>query len=124
MKKVGFLGLGIMGARMAERLVGAGASVTVWNRSRDKAGPLEALGAAVAGTPAEVTSSCDVTFAMLADPRAAKAVALDGPDSALAGLAARAASGAATYVDCSTVDCATGDCELSVAAATTNLGTS
>jgi 3-hydroxyisobutyrate dehydrogenase-like beta-hydroxyacid dehydrogenase len=73
---VGFLGLGIMGAQMASRLVGTGAKVTVWNRSAAKAEPLKALGAYVAATPAEVTASCDVVFAMLADPRAAKAGAV------------------------------------------------
>ena len=74
---------------MASRLVGTGARVTVWNRSSAKAEPLRALGAAVASTPAEVTASCDVVFTMLADPRAAKAVAMDGPDSAVAGIGSR-----------------------------------
>ena len=108
--RVGFLGLGIMGAKMAGRLVGTGAEVTVWNRSAAKCEPLRAMGAAVASTPAEVTARCDVTFAMLADPRAALAVARDGPDSAAAGIASRASGSApATYVDCSTVDAATGE---------------
>ena len=90
--RVGFLGLGIMGAQMASRLVGTGQNVMVYNRSVAKAEPLRQLGAAVASTPAEVTSTCDLVFAMLADPKAAKAVAMDGPDSAVAGIAARPAS--------------------------------
>ena len=76
--KVGFLGLGIMGAQMAARLVHTGANVTVYNRSVAKTEPLRALGASVASTPAEVTRQCDLVFAMLADPKAACAVATDG----------------------------------------------
>jgi len=107
--KVGFLGLGIMGAQMAARLVRTGANVTVYNRSVAKTEPLRALGASVASTPAEVTRQCDLVFAMLADPKAACAVATDGPDAAVAGIAARPATAAPiTYVDCSTVDAATG----------------
>ena len=94
---------------MASRLVGAGANITVYNRSVAKTEPLRALGAAVARTPAEVTSTCDVVFAMLADPRAAEAVAVGGPDSAVAGIASRGSNASAsTYVDCSTVDERTG----------------
>jgi len=108
--RVGFLGLGIMGAQMASRLVGTGQNVMVYNRSVAKAEPLRQLGAAVASTPAEVTSTCDLVFAMLADPKAAKAVAMDGPDSAVAGIAARPASAKpVTYVDCSTVEAAPGE---------------
>lgn len=111
---------------MASRLVGTGARVTVWNRSAAKAEHLRALGAAVASTPAEVTASCDLVFTMLADPKAAKAVALDGPDSAVAGIGSRASTaGPATYVDCSTVDAATGEAvgaAVSAAAMATSAG--
>jgi glyoxylate/succinic semialdehyde reductase len=98
---------------MASRLLAAqgpaSIGVTVWNRSGGKAEPLRALGARVAATPAEVTATCDVVFAMLADPEAARAVAMVGPDSAVAGISSRASTlGPATYVDCSTVDAATG----------------
>ena len=107
--KVGFLGLGIMGAQMAARLVRSGANVTVYNRSVAKTEPLRALGASVAATPAEVTQECDLVFAMLADPKAAMKVATDGPDAACAGIAARpTTAGPITYVDCSTVDAETG----------------
>ena len=102
--RVGFLGLGIMGAQMASRLVGTGQNVMVYNRSVAKAEPLRQLGAAVASTPAEVTGGRDLVFAMLADPKAAKAVAMDGPDSAVAGIAARPASAKpVTYVDLSLI---------------------
>ena len=82
MQSFGFLGLGIMGSAMAKNLLKAGFQVTVWNRSQDKCAELAALGARVAATPAEVTASCPITFAILADPAAAEAVcfAPDDPD--------------------------------------------
>ena len=43
--RLGFLGLGIMGTAMATRLLNAGHSLAVWNRSADKCAPLVALGA-------------------------------------------------------------------------------
>jgi len=101
MQKIGFLGLGIMGNAMAKNLVKAGFQVTVWNRSQDKCSELAALGGGVAATPAEVTSSCQITFAMLADPAAAHEVCF-GPDGALQGIGAGRG-----YVDMSTVDAAT-----------------
>ena len=101
MKTYGFLGLGIMGSAMAKNLLKAGFNVTVWNRSPEKCEELAALGAAVAAAPAEVTSSCAVTIAMLADPAAAHAVCF-GPGGALEGIGAGRG-----YVDMSTVDAAT-----------------
>jgi 2-hydroxy-3-oxopropionate reductase len=101
METIGFLGLGIMGSAMAANLVKAGFKVTVWNRSPDKCADLAALGAGVAATPAEVTSSCRITFAILADPAAAHAVCF-GPDGALQGIGAGRG-----YVDMSTVDAET-----------------
>lgn len=101
MQTLGFLGLGIMGSAMAKNLLKAGFKVTVWNRSPEKCAELAALGATVAATPAEVTSSCAITFAMLADPAAAHAVCL-GPRGALEGIGAGRG-----YVDMSTVDAAT-----------------
>jgi 3-hydroxyisobutyrate dehydrogenase-like beta-hydroxyacid dehydrogenase len=49
--KVGFIGLGAMGAAMASNLIAAGHQVTVWNRSEGAAQKLESLGAKVARTP-------------------------------------------------------------------------
>lgn len=101
MESYGFLGLGIMGNAMAKNLVKAGFQVTVWNRSQEKCAELQAMGAKVAATPAEVTSSCAVTIAMLADPAAAHEVCF-GPHGALEGIGAGRG-----YVDMSTVDAAT-----------------
>jgi len=101
METFGFLGLGIMGSAMAKNLLKAGFQVKVWNRSQEKCAELAALGAAVAASPAEVTSSCAVTIAMLADPAAAHAVCF-APGGALEGIGAGRG-----YVDMSTVDAAT-----------------
>lgn len=98
MQTFGFLGLGIMGSPMAKNLLKAGFPVIVWNRSSDKCHELAALGAKVAATAAEVTASCDITFAMLADPAAAEAVCFS-PDGALQGIGEGRG-----YVDMSTVD--------------------
>ena len=101
MENYGFLGLGIMGSAMAENLLKAGFKVTVWNRSPEKCAALAAMGASVAATPAEVTASCAITIAMLADPAAAREVCL-GPEGALEGIGAGRG-----YVDMSTVDAET-----------------
>ncbi|KQK08390.1 hypothetical protein BRADI_2g41630v3 [Brachypodium distachyon] len=96
--RVGFLGLGIMGAPMASNLIKAGCDVTVWNRTKSKCDPLLSLGAKFEASPARVASSCDVTFAMLADPESAAEVAC-GTNGAAEGMAPGKG-----YVDVSTVD--------------------
>lgn len=101
MTKYGFLGLGIMGRAMASNLVKAGFEVSVWNRTPDKCAPLVEMGARQAGSPREVAATCDVTFAMLADPAAATAV-VHGPDGVQAGI-----GDGRGYVDMSTVNAET-----------------
>ena len=76
MAKLAFLGLGQMGAPMAARLVQAGHDLTVWNRSRDKALPLEERGAQAALTPAEAAKGAEAVFTMLATPDAVAEVLL------------------------------------------------
>lgn len=98
MKKLGFLGLGIMGNAMAANLVRAGFAVTVWNRTAEKCAPLVRLGAQQAKSPSEVAAHCDITFAVLADPEAARAVCL-GKNGVIEGIA-----DGRGYVDMSTVD--------------------
>lgn len=63
--RIGFLGLGNMGAPMAGNLLKAGFDVTVWNRTRSRADALAAQGAAVAASPAEAAQA-EVVFTMLA----------------------------------------------------------
>ncbi|KAG5605535.1 hypothetical protein H5410_027027 [Solanum commersonii] len=68
---IGFLGLGIMGNPMAQNLIKAGCDVTVWNRTKRKCEPIISLGAKYKSSLEEVAASCDVTFAMLANPESA-----------------------------------------------------
>ncbi|XP_021716469.1 glyoxylate/succinic semialdehyde reductase 2, chloroplastic-like [Chenopodium quinoa] len=96
--RVGFLGLGIMGSPMAQNLIKAGCDVTVWNRTKSKCDPLISLGATYKPSPEEVAASCDVTFAMLADPDSAMDVAC-GKNGAANGMGPGKG-----YVDISTVD--------------------
>lgn len=71
--RIGFVGLGNMGAAMAARLLEAGFDVTVYNRSPAKAGALAGRGATVADTVAEACSG-DVVITMLANDDAVDAV--------------------------------------------------
>ncbi|CAJ1955441.1 unnamed protein product [Sphenostylis stenocarpa] len=96
--RVGFLGIGIMGSPMANNLLKAGVDLTVWNRTKSKCDPLINLGAKYKPSPEEVTASCDVTFAMLADPQSALDVAC-GKHGAVNGMGPGKG-----YVDVSTVD--------------------
>ena len=62
--KVGWIGTGRMGFKMAQRLARAGCDLTVWNRTRAKAEPLARDGARIANSLADL-SGCDVVFCML-----------------------------------------------------------
>ena len=98
MAKLGFLGLGIMGKAMVTNLVRAGFKITVWNRTPEKCEDLVKLGAKQVDSPREVASHCDITFAMLADPAAAREVCF-GKAGVLEGI-----GDGRGYVDMSTVD--------------------
>ena len=69
MAKIAFLGLGQMGAPMATRLLQAGHELTVWNRTPDRAKPLAAGGATVAGSPAEAGAGAAFAITMVATRR-------------------------------------------------------
>ncbi len=84
-RRIGFLGLGYMGSRMARRLLDAHYQVTVYNRSVDKAQPLLRAGASFAETPSAVAAESDVILYSLADDAAVSEVIL-GPDGVLAGV--------------------------------------
>jgi 3-hydroxyisobutyrate dehydrogenase-like beta-hydroxyacid dehydrogenase len=77
--------MGAMGAGIAGRLLDAGHELSVWNRTREKAEPLLARGAAWAGTPRELAERNEVVFTMLTAAPAVEAVCA-GPDGLLAGL--------------------------------------
>lgn len=95
--KIGWIGLGKMGAPMAGNLLGAGCKISVFNRTASKAGPLEAAGAAPAGDIASLAADSDIVVSMISDDRALEAVALGA-----GGVLANAPAGA-IYVDMSTV---------------------
>lgn len=66
-RSVTVLGTGMMGAGMVRSLLRAGLSVTVWNRSPDKAQPLERDGATVAASATSAVAGADVVLTMLFD---------------------------------------------------------
>jgi 3-hydroxyisobutyrate dehydrogenase-like beta-hydroxyacid dehydrogenase len=84
-ERVGFIGLGIMGSRMAANLSSAGFELTVWNRTRAKAEQwAERHGATVADSPAAVADSSDVVITMVVDGPQVEAVLL-GEQGAVSG---------------------------------------
>jgi 3-hydroxyisobutyrate dehydrogenase-like beta-hydroxyacid dehydrogenase len=98
MTDLGYVGLGVMGGRIAKRLLDAGHRVTGTNRTRSKAEWLVAEGMAWADTPRAVAEASDIVFTMVTDGAALRAVT-DGPEGLLAGLRP-----GAIYVDMSSVD--------------------
>jgi len=97
MANLGFVGLGVMGSQMVNRLLGKGHAVTGYNRARSKAQWLIDRGMKWADSPRAVAAAADVTFAMVTNSAALAAVT-DGPDGLLAGL-----SKGKTFIDMSTV---------------------
>jgi 3-hydroxyisobutyrate dehydrogenase-like beta-hydroxyacid dehydrogenase len=85
MATLGFVGLGAMGSRLAGRLLGAGHTVTGYNRTPDKARALQSAGLKVVATPREAAAGASAVFSMVTDDAALRAVAL-GPDGVVAGL--------------------------------------
>lgn len=86
---IAFLGVGQMGTPMASRLISAGFSVRVWNRSKERVKELVQRGAIEASTPAEATASADVVITMLPDGPTIEAV-FGGAEGAFATLASGA----------------------------------
>src|SRR5947199_7915278 len=82
--RVGWIGTGVMGRWMCQHLMTKGYRATVYNRSRDKAGPLLEAGAEWADTPQKVAERSDVVFAIVGFPKDVREVFL-GPQGALAG---------------------------------------
>lgn len=77
-----FLGTGLMGLPLAARLLQAGHTVTVWNRSPEKVGELAAAGAKIANSPAQALLHSDIAFTMLSDAAALREVLLSESASA------------------------------------------
>lgn len=74
---IGFIGLGLMGKPMARNLAGAGAKMTVHNRSRPSVDALVSEGMSDGGTPAGVAAAADIVITMLSDTPAVEAVLME-----------------------------------------------
>ncbi|WP_428375095.1 NAD(P)-dependent oxidoreductase [Lichenicoccus sp.] len=83
--KIGFVGLGPMGTPMAGRLLAAGHSLAVFNRTQARADDLVARGARRAGSPAEAARDADIVFSMLANDAVVESLSF-GEAGILAGL--------------------------------------
>jgi 3-hydroxyisobutyrate dehydrogenase len=96
--RVAFLGLGIMGSRMAANLARAGFELTVWNRTKAKSDEFQTQhGAAVASTPAEAAAEAELAITMVVDGPQVEHVLL-GDEGV-----ARGAQDGLLCVDCSTI---------------------
>jgi 3-hydroxyisobutyrate dehydrogenase len=82
MTRIGYLGGGNMAQAMVGRLLAAGHTVTVYNRTLEKVRNLERAGATLAATPREAAQDSEIVFASVTDVDASKAV-WTGPDGAL-----------------------------------------
>lgn len=91
---IGFIGLGMMGAPMAARLVASGNTVHITNRSKEKAESLKKLGAHWHETPADVAAVSDIVISMVTNDEALRSIA----DRVLPAL-----RNGGIHVDCSTV---------------------
>jgi len=72
--KLGFIGIGLMGKPMTLRLLAAGYTVGVWNRSKDKLVPVTAKGAVAKDSPAEVARFADIVMMCVTDQNSVKEV--------------------------------------------------
>lgn len=96
-KRIGFVGLGIMGQPMAGHLLAARHRLTVFNRTRSKTQDLERRGAAVADSPAQAAQGADAVIVIVSDSPDVAAV-IEGPQGILEGVAQ-----GAVVIDMSTV---------------------
>ncbi|HWA72823.1 MAG TPA: NAD(P)-dependent oxidoreductase [Polyangiaceae bacterium] len=94
MKRIGFIGLGIMGSGMVKNLVRKGFSVSVWNRSPERC---QQFGLPIANSPRDLAAATDVVVCCVSDPKAVERVVF-AEDGVLAGVRP-----GFRYVECSTV---------------------
>ena len=100
-RKIGFIGLGLMGKPMALNLLKAGNQVTVWNRTAERGQELISAGATLGKNPREVAAASDFLITMVSDPPALEEV-LWGHEGKNDGVLEGLRSGS-IYMDCSTV---------------------
>jgi 3-hydroxyisobutyrate dehydrogenase-like beta-hydroxyacid dehydrogenase len=97
MANLGFVGLGVMGGELVNRLISKGHTVTGYNRTKAKAEWLIKAGMKWGSSPRAVAESVDIIFSMVTNSAALEAI-VEGPDGILAGL-----KRGQIYVDISTV---------------------
>ncbi len=95
--RIGFIGLGAMGSRMAANILNGGYAMVVYNRDEARSREIVNKGAEAAASPREVAERSTTVITMLSDPAAVTAV-LDGPDGLLEG-----AYAGLVWIDMSTV---------------------
>ena len=98
MANIGFVGLGVMGGNMVNRLLTKGHTVTGYNRTRAKAQQLIDKGMKWEGSPRAVAAAADIVFAMVTNSAALDSI-VSGPDGLLAGMGP-----GKVFVDMSTVN--------------------
>jgi len=102
MKKTGFIGIGLMGLPLCQRLLEAGHELTVWNRSPEKCTPLTTAGATLARSARDLAQQVDVILVCVSDTAAVESVLTGEPgqeNGLLQGLSA-----GKTVVDFSSID--------------------
>jgi 3-hydroxyisobutyrate dehydrogenase-like beta-hydroxyacid dehydrogenase len=97
MANLGFIGLGVMGGELTNRLISKGHTLTGYNRTKSKAEWLVKAGMKWANSPREVAATADIVFSMVTNSKALESI-VEGPDGVLAGLRP-----GGIYVDISTV---------------------
>ena len=97
--KIAVVGLGTMGAPMAENLIKAGFEVTVHNRTRNKEESFEQIGATRAASPAAAASDVEIVLTCVADTPDVESVLLDPEQGVINGL--RSGS---LVIDCSSIE--------------------
>lgn len=100
-RKIGLIGLGLMGRPMGMNLLKAGHTLTVWNRTAARADELVKAGAVLAKTPREVAAVSDVLLTIVSDPPALESV-LWGQDGKSNGALGGMKKGS-IYIDSSTI---------------------
>lgn len=96
--KIGFIGLGIMGSRMAANLAKAGYTLNIYNRTQSKTKELAFKNVFIKSNPASVAVASDVVITMLSTPEVVQEIAL-GEDGLVSGM-----SKGKVWMDCSTVN--------------------
>ncbi|GFY58545.1 putative oxidoreductase GLYR1 homolog [Trichonephila inaurata madagascariensis] len=76
-KKIGFIGLGMMGQRIVKNLLDSGHDVSVWNRTPNKCCQFTEVGAHRCYTPYDIVLCCDIIFCCVSGPEASKSLVFE-----------------------------------------------